>query len=182
MEYNISMASKVPGEKSVFILVGPKGSGKTHIGSLLEKETGLKFLSVEKLGLENSKKSKLTGYARVKESFHEEEAEIDRILQHEDAVSFEATGSSEYFPTVLGRLRAKYSVKLIRIFSPLETCSRRIKQRDAAAHLPVSEAMIQTINEKAAKVTLNWDLTIDNSNQPSAEQILAAFKTLLPSR
>ena len=174
------MPSKIPGRKSVFILVGPKGSGKTHIGSLLEKEIGLKFLSVEKLGLENSKKSKLTGYERVKESFHEEEEEIDRILAQEDAMSFEATGSCEYFFTVLERLRAKYKVKLIRIFSPLDACRRRIRQRDASAHLPVSEEMITTINEKAARVVLDWDLTIDNSDQPSAEQITVLFKKVLP--
>jgi len=172
------MPSKAPKSKSVYIFVGPKGSGKTHIGSLLEKEIGLKFLSVEKLGIENTKKSKLTGYERVKESFHEEEEEIDRILTRHDAVSFEATGSSEYFFTVLGRLRSKYKVRLIRIVSPLETCYRRIRERDAAAHLPVSEAMIKIINEKAAKVDLDWDLTIDNSGQPSAVEIVAAIGPL----
>ncbi len=174
------MASTIPERKTVFILVGPKGSGKTHIGALLEKEIGLKFLSVEKLGLENSKRSKLTGYERVKESFHEEEEEIDRILAQEDAMTFEATGSSEYFFTVLERLRSKYNVKLIRIFSPLAACYRRIKQRDANAHLPVSEEMIKTINEKASKVALDWALTIDNSDQPPAEQIIAFFKKVLP--
>ena len=170
------MTSKVPGRKSVVIFVGPKGSGKTHIGSLLEKELGLKFLSVEKLGIANTKKSKLTGYERVKESFREEEAEIDRILAQRDAMSLEATGASEYFLVVLGRLRSKYNVRLIRIVSPLETCYGRIKQRDAAAHLPVSEAMIKEINVKAARVDLEWDLTIDNSNQLSAAQIMAAFQ------
>ena len=170
------MTSKVPERKSVFIFVGPKGSGKTHIGSLLEKEIGLKFLSVEKLGIENARRSKLTGYERVKESFHEEEAEIDRILAQHDAMSFEATGSSDYFVTVLERLRSKYKVRLIRIVSPLETCCRRIEQRDASAHLPVSAAMIKMINEKAAGVDLDWDLTIDNSDQPSAAQIVAVFK------
>ena len=172
------MVSKVP-KKKVFIIVGPKGSGKTHIGTLLEKEIGLKFLSVEKLGLENGKKSKLSGYERIKESFHEEEAEIDLILGREDALSFEATGSCEYFFTALERLRSKDAVKLIRIVSPLETCSRRIRQRDANAHLPVSEAMITTINEKAIKVKLDWDLTIDNSASPSAEKIVAAFKHVM---
>lgn len=172
------MTSRIPGRKSVFILVGPKGSGKTHIGLLLEKEIGLRFLSVEKLGLENTKRSKLTGYERVKESFHQEEAEIDRILALEDMMSFEATGSSEYFFTVLERLRSKYKVKLIRIFSPLETCYRRIKQRDSDAHLPVSDEILKTINEKAAKVDLDWDLMIDNSDQPPAEQIIHIFKKI----
>lgn len=179
MKLHKGMTTKVHERKAVYIFVGPKGSGKTHIGSLLEKELGLRFLSVEKLGIENTRKSKLTGDERVKESFHEEEAEIDRILALEEAMSFEATGSSEYFFTVLGRLRSKYKVRLIRIVSPLETCARRIKQRNAAAHLPVSEAMIKIINEKAAKVDLDWDLTIENSGQPSANQIVAIFKKVM---
>lgn len=168
--------TKNAGRKRVFILVGPKGSGKTHIGSLLEKEIGLKFLSVEKLGLENIPKSKLmTGYELEKEGFHHEERAIDRILTEEDAISFKATGSSEYFCTVLDRLRAKYEVKLVKVFSPLPTCYRRIKQRGAANHIPVSEERIKTINEKAAKVDLNWALTIDNSAQPTDKQILSIW-------
>ena len=163
--------------KLVYILVGPKGSGKTHIGSLLEKEIGLKFLSVEKLGLENIPKSRLTGYELEKEGFHHEERAIDRILTEEAAMSFEATGSSEYFYTVLDRLRAKYKVKLVKVFSPLPTCYHRIKQRGTANHIPVSEEKIKTINEKAAKVDLNWALTIDNSTQPANEQILHIWKT-----
>jgi shikimate kinase len=173
------MTSKKHENKSVYVLVGPKGSGKTYIGSLLEKEIDLKFLSVEKLGLENTRKSKLTGEKRVEESFYEEERELDLILEKRAAASFEATGSSEYFSAMLGRLRSKYKVRLVRIVSPLETCYRRIKQRDAAAHLPVSEAMIKMINEKAAKVDLDWDLTIDNSDQPTAAQIVAVFKKIM---
>ncbi|KFF58325.1 hypothetical protein JF66_19375, partial [Cryobacterium sp. MLB-32] len=66
--------------KTIYVLIGPKGSGKTHIGNLLERAFGIAFLSVEKLGLGNIPKSKLTGIDLLKEGFHQEEAEIDRIL------------------------------------------------------------------------------------------------------
>jgi len=171
------MASKNTDRKLVYILVGPKGSGKTHIGSLLEKEIGLKFLSVEKLGLENIPKSKLTGYELEKEGFHHEEREIDRILTLADALSFEATGSSEYFYTVLDRLRTKYEVKLVKVFSPLATCYHRINQRGPSDHIPVSEERIKAINEKAAKVELSWALTIDNSRQPTDKQIISIWNS-----
>tara|TARA_B110000879_G_C11069656_1_gene470167 strand:- start:674 stop:829 length:156 start_codon:yes stop_codon:yes gene_type:complete len=42
--------------KTFYVLIGPKGSGKPYIGSILEQEVGLKFLSVEKLGLKNVQK------------------------------------------------------------------------------------------------------------------------------
>ena len=98
--------------KTVYVLIGPKGSGKTYIGSLLEKEIGLKFLSVEKLGLENIPKSKLIGNERIKESFRQEEAAIDEILQYHNAVSFESTGVHPWLQNILASLRTKYNVKL----------------------------------------------------------------------
>jgi predicted ABC-type ATPase len=165
--------------KKVFILVGPKGSGKTHIGMLLEKEFELKFLNVEKMGLENIPKSNLTGEDLIKEGFHLEEKEIDRILLNEDFVSFENTGAHDYFYVVLERLRTKYIVDLIRIFSPLDTCDSRIKRRDASAHIPVSDEMIKAINQRAATVDLEWSLVIDNSEELSDEKIVDLFRKLL---
>lgn len=94
-------------EKIVFVLIGPKGSGKTHVGRLLEKECGIRFLSVEKLGLENIQKSKLKDLDLLKEGFLLEEQEIDRILGSEMAVSFENTGAHELFYETLERLRLK---------------------------------------------------------------------------
>lgn len=33
--------------KTVYLLIGPKGSGKSYIGNLIENELGIKFLNVE---------------------------------------------------------------------------------------------------------------------------------------
>lgn len=165
--------------KTVYVLIGPKGSGKTYIGSLLEKEVGLKFLSVEKLGLENIPKSKLTGEELIQEGFHQEEAGIDKILECHNAVSFESTGVHPYLQKVLARLRSKYNVRLIRVYAPLETCYERIKNRDQNAHLPVSENLLKRINEGAAKAEFDWDLELNNTSQLSKEEILKAFSTLL---
>lgn len=166
-------------EKTVFVLIGPKGTGKTFTGQLLEQELGIKFLNVERIGLENIAKSKLTGLQLIIETFDLEEIAMDQILMKNPNVSFESTGAHEYFYIFLDRLRTKYNVKLIRIFTPLEICSERIKQRDSSVHIPVSDEMIQIINEKAARVELSWDLVLDNSNQASKEQIVTLFKKLL---
>jgi shikimate kinase len=166
-------------KKLVFALIGPKGSGKTHIGFLLEKKCGIKFLNVEKMGIDNIPKSKLTGMELIKEGFHFEELEIDRILSTQDAVAFENTGAHMYFYVVLERLRSKYDVKLVKVFSPLETCYSRIKQRDAGAQIPISDDMVRSINERAAEVDLKWHLTVDNSEMPSDEKIASMFRALL---
>lgn len=165
--------------KTVFILVGPKGSGKTHIGQLLQKECGLYFLNVEKLGIQNIPKSKLSGDELIQEGFHFEEAEIDRILLTEDHISFENTGAHPYFYVVLNRLHAKYEIHLIKIFSPLNKCMLRIKSRDASAHIPVSDELIQSINLRAEKVELDWRLILDNSNQLKDTEIIEKFRMML---
>ena len=33
----------------VYVLVGPKGSGKSYVGRLLEREFGIEFLSIEEI-------------------------------------------------------------------------------------------------------------------------------------
>lgn len=48
----------------IFVLVGPKGSGKSHIGDLISRKLGIPFLRVEPIFLENIRTSKLQGKAR----------------------------------------------------------------------------------------------------------------------
>ena len=47
-ELNVNKSSV----KTVYILVGPKGSGKTFIGNALEDRLGILFIRVEKLLIE----------------------------------------------------------------------------------------------------------------------------------
>ena len=167
--------------KTVFILIGPKGSGKSHVGTVLKKYFGIPFLNVDTLGLENIPKSKLIGEALIKEGFHFEEEEIAKILQTEDSVAFEATGSHAYFFVVLNRLRSSYTVKLIRISAPLDKCRERMATRDQTKNIPVSSESIQSINERALMVRLPWDLELDNSVDISEGTIVAAFQSQFSS-
>ena len=41
-------------EKTLYMLIGPKGSGKTYIGTLVENETDISFLRVENIWLKLS--------------------------------------------------------------------------------------------------------------------------------
>lgn len=167
--------------KTVFILIGPKGSGKTHVGMVIEKYFGIPFLNVDKLGLENIPKSKLLGEDLIKEGFHFEEAKIAEILQTKDSVAFETTGSHAYFFVVLDRLRSNYAVKLIRVFAPFDKCHERMANRDQTKNIPVSSELIQSINERALKVRLPWDLELDNSVDISEIAVVAAFQSKFTS-
>lgn len=164
--------------KTVFILIGPKGSGKSHVGTIVEKYFGIPFLNVDTLGLENIPKSKLLGEDLIEEGFHFEEAKIAEILQTEDSVVFENTGSHAYFFVVLSRLRSSYMVKLIRVSAPLDKCRERMAHRDQTKNIPVSSELIQSINERSLKVRLPWDLELDNSVDFSERAIVEAFQGL----
>jgi hypothetical protein len=57
--------------KTLYMLIGPKGSGKTYIGSRIEQLTGLKFLRVEPLWL---------GLAEGEDGWDRVECEIDALF------------------------------------------------------------------------------------------------------
>jgi predicted kinase len=163
--------------QTVFILIGPKGSGKSYIGELMASHLGIPFLSVEPifLAIKNDPKG-MTGDF-IAEGFKRVETTIHQRLKTNDSLVFEATGLTPYFDKMLKNLEQQYRVIKIKVFAPPETCLTRIRQRDASVHIPVSEEMITHINSACADVKLNFNLTIDNSAS-TKESILAQLKTL----
>lgn len=170
--------------RSVLVLVGPKGSGKTYVGTLINKELGVPFLRVEPIFLENLRKSRLAGTALDEEGYAKVLAEVASVLSHESRVIIESTGASEAFPAFLNALRSSYQVTLVSIRAPLERCLERIRSRDQQLHVPVSDDRVAEIDARAAVVRLPWDLEIDNGGPASAEVILDQVRRLLslPSR
>ncbi len=167
---------------TVLLLVGPKGSGKTFIGSLIGERLGLPFLRAEPIFLENLRSSRATGPARDAEGYAKVYAEVTRVLARNPQVVLESTGASEAFFPFLGALRVRYRVLLVSVRAPAETCLARVRTRDPAAHLDVSDADVEAINGRAAQVRLAWDLEIDNGGPASPEAIVTAVRGLLHAR
>lgn len=165
--------------RSVLVLVGPKGSGKTYVGALIDKELGVRFLRVEPIFLENMHCSQLTGTALDEEGYSKVLGEIDSVLSRESRLVIESTGASEAFPAFLQALRSRYEVTLVSIRAPLERCLERVRSRDQTMHIPVSDDRVAEINARAAMVRLPWDLEIDNGGPASAEVILDQIRRLL---
>lgn len=163
-------------KKTVYILVGPKGSGKSHIGKRLEATLGIQFLQVEPLLLAHIKRFGQPAEGLPRHGFDIEEQALHDILKTQHAVIFESTGSSEYFPSVITNLRATYLVKLIRIHCPLDICFARVQNRDIEGHFQVSDEMVHAINARANIVCFDWDLEIHNTNEASDAAIIAAFE------
>jgi len=155
--------------KILFMLIGPKGSGKTHIGTLVNQHTDILFLRVEPIWL--SLKPDEDGWKKV-------EAAIDTMFQKRDKVMIESLGIGEGFGKFHTSLAEKYSIKLIRVYADLETCFTRVKTRNNAEHIPVSDDRVTEFNQVASAVTYDWDLEINNNEFATDEHIIRAIQSI----
>jgi ABC-type glutathione transport system ATPase component len=159
----------MPSQKTLFILVGPKGSGKTHIGTLVNQYTDITFLRVEPIWLDL--RSDENGWENV-------EAAIDAMFQNRNKVMIESLGIGEGFSKFHASLTGKYSVKMIRVYANLETCFTRVKTRNNVEHIAVSDDRVTELNEIAATVTYNWNLEINNDALASDRDIISAIQSI----
>lgn len=156
-------------QKTLFILVGPKGSGKTHIGTLVNQYTDIVFLRVEPIWL--SLKPTEDGWEKV-------EAAIDAMFQKHIKVMIESLGIGEGFSKFYASLVRKYSVRMIRVYANLETCFTRVKTRNNVEHIAVSDDKVTELNKIAATLTYNWNLEINNDALASDRDIINAIQSI----
>jgi len=150
-------------KKVLNILIGPKGSGKTYIGSRIEQLTGIKFLRVEPLWLQLAEGE--NGWQRV-------ENEIDELFVQHNKVIIESLGAGAGFNRMYAFLKDKYEVKLIKVETDLVECLRRVRSRDNADHISLSDEKVQEYNRISASVNHPWDAVIDNNGPATDEEIL----------
>ena len=163
----------MPDQKILFMLIGPKGSGKTHIGMLVSQHTDIVFLRVEPIWL--SLQSDEDGWKKV-------EAVIDAMFQQHDKIMIESLGIGEGLGKFRASLAEKYSIKMIRVYADLETCFTRVKTRNNAEHIAVSDDKVAEFNTIASVVTYNWDLEINNNEPLSDEEIIGAIQSISRSK
>lgn len=153
----------------LYILIGPKGSGKTFIGSRIEQLTGIKFLRVEPLWL---------NLAEGEDGWNRVEREIDALFLQHDQIIIESLGAGDGFNRLYASLKVKYQLKLIKVETDLDECLRRVRSRDKENHIPVSDDKVREYNRIAARVQHSWDKIIDNNGPATDEEILKVFETL----
>ena len=155
--------------KTLFMLIGPKGSGKTHIGMLVNQHTDITFLRVEPIWM--SLKPDEDGWIKV-------EAAIDAMFQKQDMVMIESLGIGEGFAKFHAILVEKYSIKMIRVYADLEICFTRVKTRNNSEHIAVSDDKVAEFNKIASAVTYDWDLEIINNEFAVDKQIIKAIQSI----
>jgi len=155
--------------KILYILIGPKGSGKTYIGSQVNKNTDISFLRVEPIWLKLAPGE--NGWERV-------EQEIDKEFRQHHKVMIESLGAGAGFNGMHSSLRNKYEVKLVKVYADLEECLRRVRNRDNADHIPVSDEKVEEYNKIAASINHPWDAVIDNNSWATDEDILRVIESI----
>jgi shikimate kinase len=165
--------------KRLLILVGPKGSGKTTIGSLVARYLPIHFFRVEPVFIQNQADGALEGEALVRRGFDRVARRLDELFEEHSMVMIESTGAHPQFSELLAGYREKYELKLIRLRVPLRACEERARARDSRDHLAVSDDRLKEINAIADRLELAWDLELDNSGPATNDEILRAFEPLL---
>ncbi len=155
--------------KTLYMLIGPKGSGKTYIGMLVEKQMDVTFLHVEAIWL--SLNPNVNGWVKVEQA-------IDREFENCQKLIIENLGAGSDFQSFLYSLKTKYEIKMIRVFADLNKCLDRVKNRCNKDHIPISDAKIEEYNKIAANATFDWSLEIDNNGSVTDAEIVSSFRNI----
>jgi shikimate kinase len=157
------------------LLVGPKGSGKSHIGRLLERRRGVHFFHVEPLWMRYYADCRAAGREPViAEGIGRVHPEIVAALSAHPHVSVETTGASPEILSDLLTLRPPADTLVVRVDAPLDLCLERIAARDQTNQIPMDVESIRRVYELGRTAVPDAALTIRNVALGD-DAILAAF-------
>lgn len=126
------------------------------------------FLRVEPIWL--GLKPNEDGWAKV-------EVAIDAMFRNHDKVMIESLGIGEEFGKFHASLAKKYAIKMIRVYADLATCYSRVKTRNNAEHIAVSDDRVAELNQIASAVDYDWDLEINNNDLATDKDIVDAIQS-----
>lgn len=164
--------------KKIFLLIGQKGSGKSFIGTLFNNEFGIKFIRVEDWAKKIKKDRDVDNEVYLKQVYGEIEKGIRESLTDTDKIVFESTGLTEYFYKMIESLRKDFQVVTIGVYADSRVCLKRVKSRDQAIHINISDDQVVMINEKVRKRNLGTDFSIINEEKSENELINEISKLL----
>lgn len=123
-------------EKTILLLVGPKGAGKTYLGARLEREAGIPFVRVEPIWLEIAKTQRLGGASYDAAGQERVLSAVEISLRGSHRVALESTGTAPWFLSFLESLGSLGRVFAIRVRAPPAVCLSRVRGRQGQDHVP----------------------------------------------
>lgn len=149
--------------KTIYLLIGQKGSGKTYIGSLFN-EMGVEFVRVEDWAKELKGSRDVTDKSYIDEIFRLIEGRLTEKMEQTESLVFESTGLTDSFDRMLHNLQQKFRVVLIKVEADDSLCLDRVKTRDQSIHVNVSDEQVNMINSLVRQKEFDFDYAINNSN------------------
>lgn len=164
--------------KKIFLLIGPKGSGKSFIGTLIQENFDIPFICVEDWAKKVKNDRDITNELYRVEAFATIENGIREFLEEHDTVVFESIGLTHQFDTMYESLQEDFHVVTIGLNVENELCLKRFKSRDKSIHINVSDEKINMINNEFVKKNMQTNYTIDN-NDKTEEQLIEELKEII---
>lgn len=165
-------------QKSIYLLIGQKGSGKSFIGTIFDKEFGIQFVRVEDWAKQIKRDREINDESYLRQVFAEIEKGIRQTLLGTDKLVFESTGLTEYFDAMLESLKKDFKVTTIAIKADSATCLERVRSRDLKIHINVSDDQVLMVNRKVLERNMKTDFYIENENR-SKEALMTEVGKIL---
>ncbi|HMQ69932.1 MAG TPA: AAA family ATPase [Ignavibacteria bacterium] len=150
--------------KVIYLLTGPKGSGKSFTGKIMEREFGIRFIRVEDKVKEIKKDRQIDDESYLEEVFVEIEKMVREALTVHDKIAFESTGLTAHFDRMLKNLKKDHNVITISVYANEELCIKRVRSRDKSVHIDVSDEQVKLINRMVIEKNMITDAVIINDN------------------
>lgn len=161
------------------VLLGPKGSGKSHIGRVVQRELGVHFFHVEPLWMAYYAECRSAGRTpSLEEGIRAVHPKLSEALASHEHVCVETTGASPEILTDLLTLRPASDTLIVRVNAPLELCLHRIANRDPAHQIPVDTETIEKVYRLSTSVEVCAAITLDNVALSDAEIVLPIAKRI----
>lgn len=161
------------------LLVGPKGSGKSHIGRILERNFGVLFFHVEPLWMSYYAECEAGGrQPSIPEGIAKVHPQIREALRAHQHVCVETTGASPEILNDLLSLEHPSNTFVVRVSAPLDVCLQRIDTREKTQQIPMDAESVRKVHALSVAATLQPGLTLDNAAL-SEDEIVSRFRNAL---
>lgn len=161
------------------LIVGPKGSGKSHIGRILERRLGVHFFHVEPLWIGYHVECKSSGRdVSIAEGIARIHPLIAAALRHHEHVCVETTGASREILDDLLSLAPREQTLVVRVTAPVEVCLERIAARNQTEQIPMDVESIREVHALSENAGIEPDVVLRNVDL-TEEAIVSAIRPLL---
>ena len=163
----------------LIVLIGPKGSGKSHVGRLLAQQFGIHFVDAELHWMEYYARCALAGVDHdIGEGAELIRAHVQETLVSAEDVCVETTGVSYVVLSAFLALRPAEQTRIVRLSAPLDLCLQRIEQRDPAVHVPVGIAQIERMHASSMELNVGDAYALAQMIAGNAAPAVARFSDL----